>query len=233
MMVGISIAVSACSVGNLASQPPLPQQSASPILQVRVEPSPSPNSSIRAIDFANFVYPAKPSFSYGRKSFKLQHGKYDGDKMHDPLLLAFVGHGDVTGDGVEEAIVVIEVSIRGSAIPHIVYIYTAEGRSPRLLWAFETGDRGDGGLRQAYTENGQLVIELYGKDKLVGKNLYESDPLASVGVCCPKLFTRARYGWQGNRFQQEGKEEVLPNPEGHGTPVMTPYKPSLVALRGI
>src|SRR5205814_113650 len=99
------------------------------------------------IDFANFTYPAKPMFSYGRKSFTLQHGKYDGDQAHDSLLLAFVGYSDVTGDGIEEAIVILEVSLKGTAIPHIVYIYTAQGDSPKLLWAFETGDRGDGGLR--------------------------------------------------------------------------------------
>jgi len=216
-IVGVSVASSACSVGNLASQRPSSQPSAAPTPQGTVKLSPSLNSSIRAIDFANFIYPAKPAFSYGRKSFKLEHGKYDGDKTHDPLLLAFVGYGDVTGDGVEEAMVVLEVSLRGTAIPHIVYIYTAQGESPKLLWAFETGDRGDGGLRQAYAENGRLVIELYGKDKLVGKNLYKSDPFALEGACCPKLFTRARYRWQVDYFQQEGKEEVLPNPEGHGS----------------
>lgn len=225
-IVGVSVAISACSVGDLLSQRSSPQLSASPTPQATVKLSRSLNSSIRAIDFGNFTYPAKPSFSYGKKSFKLQNGKYDGDKTHDPLLLAFVGYGDVTSDGVEEAMVVVEVSVRGSAIPHIVYIYTVEGTSPRFLWAFETGDRGDSGLRQAYAENGRLVIELYGKDKLIGENLYESDPLASGGVCCPKVFTRARYSWQGGHFQQGGKEEVLPNPEGHGTPVMTPYKPS-------
>lgn len=226
VIVGISVAVPACSVGKLESQQPSSQPSASPTAQAIVKSSPSLSSSIRDIDFANFTYPAKPAFSYGRKSFKLQHGRYESDKSQDPLLLAFVGYGDVTGDGVEEAVVVLEVSLRGTAIPHIVYIYTAQSGSPKLLWAFQTGDRGDGGLRQAYAENGGLVIDLYGKDKLIGKNLYESDPFALEGVCCPKLFTRARYRWQGDHFQQEGKEEVLPNPEGHGTPVMTPYRPS-------
>ena len=226
VIVVISVAISACSVGNLASQGPSSQLSASPTPQPTVNSSPSVNSPIRAVDFANFAYPANPAFSYGRKSFKLQHGRYDGDKTHDPLLLAFVGYGDVKSDGLEEAMVIIEVSVRGSAIPHIVYVYAMESGTPKLLWAFETGDRGDGGLRQAYAENGRLVIELYGKDKLIGKNLYESNPFALEGVCCPKLFTRARYRWQGDHFQQEGKEEVLPNPEGHGSLVMTRYHPS-------
>jgi len=76
-----------------------------------------------------------------------------------------------------------------------------------------------------YSERGGLVVELYGKDKLIGKSLYNSDPYATEGLCCPKFFTRARYKWQGDHFQQEEKEEVLPNPEGHGSIMMTPYHP--------
>jgi hypothetical protein len=224
-IVGVSAATSACSTGNLASEGPSSQPNASPTSQATVALSPSLNPSIRAIDFANFAYPAKPEFSYGRNGFKLAHGKYAGDKTHDPLLLASVGYGDVTGDGREEAMVILGVSLRGSAIPHIVYIYTAQGESQKLLWAFETGDRGDGGLRQAYAESGQLVVELYGKNKLTGKNLYQSDPFTLEGACCPKFFTRARYRWQDDHFQQEEKEEVLPNPEGHGSLVMARYHP--------
>jgi hypothetical protein len=226
VIFGVSIAVSACSIGNLASQRSSSQPSGSPTVQVGVEPSPSPNGSVRAIDFANFAYPAKPVFSSGMKTLQLKGGKYEGDKTHDPVILASIAYGDVTDDGVEEALVVLGISVRGTAIPHVVYIYTAESGSPRLLWVFETGDRGDGGLRQASAENGRLVIELYGKDKLVGKNLYKSDPFALEPACCPKFFTRARYRWQGDHFQQEGKEELLPNPEGHGSLVMTRYHPS-------
>ncbi len=224
-ILSIGGAVSACSLGNPGSQQPWSQQSG-PTPQAIVNSSATVNSTIRDVDFANLTYPAKPEFSYGRRSFKLQHGRYEGDRGHDPLILASIAYGDVTGDGVEEAIVVIEVSIRGTAIPHIVYIYTAQSASPNLLWAFETGDRGDGGLRQAYAENGKLVVELYGKDKLIGKNLYDSDPFASEGVCCPKFFTRARYRWQGAHFRQEGKAEVLPNPETHGSLIMPNYGPA-------
>lgn len=36
-----------------------------------------------------------------------------------------------------------------------------------MIWDFDTGGRADGGLRQVYAEDGQLVIELYGKDRVV------------------------------------------------------------------
>jgi hypothetical protein len=194
---------------------------------VRVAPTPSVSdtSSVRAIDFANFVYPAERVFSTGIKSLALKNGRYDGNKTHDPVILASVAYGDVTSDGTDEALVILEISVRGTAIPHVAYVYTRESEAVKLLWAFQTGDRGDGGLRQIYPEGGRLVVELYGKDKLIGKNLYESDPYAAEGVCCPKFFTRARYSWQAGHFYQEGKEEVLPNPEGDAPLVMTPYKP--------
>src|SRR5882672_195235 len=85
---GVSIVVSACSVGNLASQQPSSQPSASPTAQAIFKSSPSLSSSIRDIDFGNFTYPAKPAFSDGRKSFRLQHGRSESDKTHDPVILA-------------------------------------------------------------------------------------------------------------------------------------------------
>lgn len=223
-LLGISVSTAACTTGDTMSEQPASQASASPTPPVEIEPSPFLDSPIRTIDFANFTYPAKSLFSDGMKSFRLQLGRYEGDQNHDPVILASLAYGDVTGDAVEEAMVVLGVSVRGTAIPHAVYIYTLQNETPELLWAFQTGDRGDGGLRQVYVENGRLVIELYGKDKLIGKNLYESDPYEAEGVCCPKFFTRARYTWQDVRFKQEGSEELLPNPEGHGSLVMARYR---------
>jgi hypothetical protein len=180
-------------------------------------------SSIQSIDFGNFTYPAAPDFS--AEQWSLKNGKYEGDSFRDPVVLASIAYGDVTGDGSDEAFIILEISVRGTAIPHVVYIYAEQRGNPKLLWSFSTGDRGDGGLRRVYSERGELIVELYGKDRLIGKPLYTSDPYATEGICCPKFFTRARYKWQGDHFQQDEKEEVLPNPEAHGSIMMTPYRP--------
>lgn len=137
-----------------------------------------------------------------------------------PVSLPYLSYGDVTGDEAEEAMVVFFENVKGTAIPYYVYVYTLKKGSPKLLWSFETGDRADGGLRQAYAENGELVIELYGNGKVIGGDLYAEDGTTG-GDCCPTHFTRARYQWQGNRFQQKGKEEILSNPVG-GAPVVMP-----------
>lgn len=211
----------ACSTGDAVSQRASPQVSASPAPRAEVEPSPGLSSPIRSIDFANFTYPAKPVFSDARKSFTLQNGKFKGRGDDDPVGLVYLAYGDATGDGDEEAMVVLNMSVRGSAIPYVTYIYTLKDAKPKLLWAFSTGDRADGGLRQEYAEDGELVIELYGKGKIVGGDLYAEDGMTG-GDCCPTHFTRARYQWQGNRFLQKGEEEILSNPVG-GAPVVMPH----------
>ena len=133
----------------------------------------------------------------------------------------FLTYGDMTGDGVEDAAVAIGISIRGSAIPDYVYIYTIVNGSPtpKAIWDFETGDRGDGGLRNVYGENGQLVIELFGKNRTVGNDLY----LGDEPLCCPSSFTKTFYHWNGTTFERI-RSEVVPNPTQDAAPVMATYR---------
>jgi hypothetical protein len=227
--VGTFALVVACSTGR--SNHPLPAitRDTPPVARkVTTDKQSHSNQFVRSIDFANFSFPWPHDLGDSKKTFKLRDGELkptrDKKGMVDEMgvTLASIVYGDLTKDGVEEAIVVLSIITGGSAIPHAVYIYGWHNDGPKLLWAFATGDRGAGGLRQAYAENGQLVVELYGKDKLIGKKLFGME----MGVCCPKVFTRARYDWRGNKFRPQGAGETLPNPEGHGSPVMQPYRPS-------
>lgn len=113
---------------------------------------------------------------------------------------------------------VISIANRGSAILHHVYVFTIENRRPKLLWSFETGDRADGGIRQIYAQQGQLVVELFGKDRIIGKELFKGDE----PLCCPKSYTQTRYRWTDKKFDQVSAE-VLPNPQGNVRPVMELY----------
>jgi hypothetical protein len=218
----INVATAACSTGDAVSQKPSPQVSTSPTPRMEVEPSYPLNSSIRSIDFASFTYPATPIYSKGAKSFTLQNGKYqgrlnDGADIPYPVSLVYLIYGDVTGDGAEEAMAILFENVKGTAIPYYVYIYTLEKGSPKLLWAFETGDRADRGLRQVYAENGELVIEQF----------FNPDPIIGKCPACPTHFTRRRYEWGGNSFRQKGKKEVLPNPTpmSPASPIMPRYSP--------
>ena len=113
---------------------------------------------------------------------------------------------DVTGDGADEAIVVLKIETGGGAIPQIAYVFEWKGGKPELIWPFRTGDRADGGLKDLRSENGELVIELYGQDRFVlgqtetGKITGDEEQL-----CCPLFFTRSFYKWNGKNFLMQRK----------------------------
>jgi hypothetical protein len=168
-------------------------------------------ASIRSVDFSDFTFtwtsglrlPGEP------RTFRLKGGEAPRTEYDLGVGLTGVTYGDVTGDGVEEAIVNLSIHTGGSSMPNSLYIYTIRRHRPRLLWAFETGDRADGGLRRIYPEDGTLVVELYGEGTRVGGKLYGTE---NAPACCAKSVTRTRYRWSGRKFQQVGKSEVFPNP---------------------
>jgi hypothetical protein len=116
---------------------------------------------------------------------------------------------DVTGDGREEAIVILYAEMGGTESSEDVFIYSLRHGRPVLLWKFWTGDRADGGLVRLYAENGQLVVELAGKNKFIGSD-YFGDDGTSNGDCCPTLITRSKYQWARGAFRRRGRLEVLP-----------------------
>ena len=193
------------------NQPPgLAQSGTSPLPAPSVEPNRSSpaQSPIRSVDFENFTYQQIES----RRTFTLIDGRQPTE--NDPMSLVDVVYGDVTGDEEEEAMVVQSQSTRGTAIPFFVYIYTMERDRVRPIWSFHAGERGDGGLRQISAVNGELFIELYGRDRVVnGGTSSEED---NVGVCCPRFYTRSRYEWRGRRFRLKEKEGALPLQGGAG-----------------
>ncbi|MEO8574588.1 MAG: hypothetical protein ABI481_11510 [Pyrinomonadaceae bacterium] len=118
---------------------------------------------------------------------------------------------DVTGDGQDEAIVILKVETTGNAIPQLVYIYEWKDDKPEPVWNFRTGDRADGGLKDMRIEiaemgNTVLVVELYGQDRFL---LGETETGKVTGdeeqLCCPTYFTRTFYKWNGRNFLMQGK----------------------------
>lgn len=111
---------------------------------------------------------------------------------------------DITGDGQDEAIVILKVETTGAAIPQFVYIYEWKDDKPELLWYFRTGDRADGGLKDLRFENGELVVELYGQDRfLLGEVETNKITGDEEQLCCPTFFTRTTYKWNGSNFHMQ------------------------------
>lgn len=171
-------------------------------------------------DFSNFVY----SLEDGRK-IKLKDGrsvrqpKKNGLTNEVETYLQSVVYEDVTNDGIEDAIVVIGIVTGGSATPHHIFLYGLNSGPPKLLWTFVSGDRADGGLRKVYSADGALIVELYGRDRVIGGNLYKGDE----GTCCPKWFTRTRYIWMNKNFAELGAPELHPNPDTTATVLMREF----------
>jgi len=219
-LFGIIALLAACTTCLSSHPSPAMTENSSLVSQqVAIERQALSNQAIRSVDFANFTFPWLRELGDSRKTFTLRSGEltptHNKSGVVDEMGVALqsILYGDVTADGGEEAMVVLTMVTGGSAIPHAIYIYALEDGKPKLLWGFSTGDRAEGGLRRVYPEKGQLVIERY-------------SPVNSKGDCCPTLFTRARYRWQDKHFEPGGQEEGLPNPEGHGSPLMDAYRSS-------
>lgn len=157
---------------------------------------------IRSVDFYNFTYPLPKGLidpTDRKKTFKLRQGELpptrfaDGHINEMGIFLEKLTYGDVTGDDTEEAILFISILTGGSAIPGMIYVYTMHNNQPKLLWNSATGDRADDGFRNAFAENGQLVVELF-------------SPIGKKGDCCPTQYTRIVYEWQKSRFKPKQKQ---------------------------
>lgn len=113
---------------------------------------------------------------------------------------------DVTGDGDDEAVVILKIETGGSAIPQIAHIFSWKDGRPELIWPFRTGDRADGGLKNVFPEGGNLVVELYGQDRfLLGQTETGRIGEDIEQICCPTHFTRSVYKWNGKNFLLQGK----------------------------
>lgn len=197
------------------------------------------NSPLAKIDFKNYTYPLPRGWQNPDGSdLTLVNGKLDPvsadtDLGMDPGQAATaksqrrIGasyvttrYFDATGDGQDEAIVILKIETTGSAFPQIVYIYTYKDDKPELIWYFRTGDRADGGLKDLRPENGELVVELYGQDRfLLGETETARITNDYEQICCPTFFTRSVYKWNGKNFLMQGKRLTFSTIEPSAKPV--------------
>lgn len=208
-----ALLLSACGVTD-----PLPSSLHAADSVTPSAPTPSPTASapdtpMRRVDFRNFTFDWYPDWAdvpaTGKKII-LKDGSmnldFDHGKEPRKFILTQLSYADLTGDGAEEAIIVIATINSGSDRPFLIFVYTLAGERPRRLWVYETGDRSNYGYRAASVSDGQLLLELY-KPKIVeyeGKqhNLSQSD-----------TFIRNYYKWDGATFAKIRTEESPIGPE--------------------
>ena len=185
----------------------------------------STTSPLGSFDFKNFTYPLPRGWQNPDGTdltlvdgHRMPVSKFIDEEMEDEekaeaRALRRIGmshvttkYFDITGDGQDEAIVILKVETTGNAIPQLVYIYEWKDGQPQLLWNFRTGDRADGGLKDMRAENGEFVVELFGQDRFL---LGETETGKITGdeeqLCCPIYFTRTFYKWNGRDFLMQRK----------------------------
>jgi hypothetical protein len=222
-------------------QPTVSASPAHPNLQAQIldDRFRSTSSPLASIDFKNYSYPLPHGWQNPDGSdLTLTNGKLDPvsadtdlgmdpDEAAEAKSQRRIGGSymttrffDVTGDGDDEAFVIIKIETTGSAIPQIVYVYTWKQDKPELIWYFRTGDRADGGLKDIRPENGDLVLELYGQDRfLLGEAETSKITDDYEQICCPTFFTRSLYKWNGKSFQMQGKRLTFSVADPNAPPV--------------
>ena len=201
---------------SVSPTPPFPNLQKE-ILDERFKTSSSP---LAAVDFKNFSYPLPRGWQNPDGSdLTLVNGRVDPVSKHidedmadeekiEARAMRRIGMSyvvtrflDATGDGQDEAVVILKVETTGNAIPQLVYVYEWKDGAPQLLWNFRTGDRADGGLKDIRTENGNVVVELFGQDRfLLGQTETGKITGDEEQLCCPIYFTRTTYKWNGKSF---------------------------------
>ncbi len=173
------------------------------------------NSAFSKTDFANFTFELPQNWRNEEAKITLENGKRPMSKDKIGMMLREVKYDELTGDNSEEAIVILGIITGGMTNLNAVYIFTLANNQPKLLWNFETGDRGDGGLKDVYADNNDLIIELYGKGRYVfrQKETLKVEEEYDFDVCCPINFTKTHYKFNGRDFTIKGKWESLPLPE--------------------
>jgi len=172
-------------------------------------PEPKVNSEIRKFDFKNFTFPWTKEQG-APDLFTLKGGEKESVGDESGASLGNIEYGDVTNDHQEEAMISIYPITGGNCSCHMVYIYTLRNKMPKLLWSFDTWDRAEGGFKRAYSEKGELVVELFGDDRFEnGEWQFDIAEGKFNGLCCPTTFTRIQFHWDGKKFVPTGKREVF------------------------
>ena len=163
-------------------------------------------AGVRRIDFRNFKYKGDGEnirVARGRGTYK-SAGDLNFAYTIDSVKVVY---GDVTGDGREEAVVVLYYDGGGTGWFSRGFLFAARKGRLALLATFEGGDRADGGIREVSIKGGVLSVQRNELERLNG---------VISGLCCPVYWVTTDYRLDGRRlvpFGEPRKVEAGPDSE--------------------
>jgi hypothetical protein len=148
-------------------------------------------TTIQQVDFKNLTYPVEGKPVRMHKG----EGEYISRRDRDESFSAEVDkivYGDLTGDGKDEAAVVIHYRGSGSGSFDDGFIYTLKNGRPQLLTTFKGGDRADGSIADVKIQGGLLIVERFAPEE------------PGSGLCCPKYIDTTKYRWSREALVRVG-----------------------------
>jgi hypothetical protein len=162
-----------------------------------------PANDIRQVDFKNFTY--RLEWENEKEIIHLRDGgrvRADGAETG----LQRITYGDLTGDGVEEAIILLRgTNTRISRTLDEVFIYTLKGGKVMALAHFEGGRRGDYILSV-----GSLGSNFKVEDRL----LILDQAILREGEHVPTQYYTIKYRWNGIQMAEVERSCLKPLSEG-------------------
>ncbi len=159
-------------------------------------------SSIRQVRFKNFTFTRQK----GAEAIQFHDGKYVGERGHNYFLMR-IAYGDLTGDGNEEAIILLRgQNTLVSRTLDELFIYRLKNGRATLLTNFEGGKRGDyilsiGSLGSNFkVENNVLIID-------------QAVALEGDNDCIPTRYYTIKYRWNGSQMVEVDRTDLKPIPE--------------------
>lgn len=169
------------------------------------------DSDIRKIDFRNFAYPDEVIVKNGRLDLS------EKSPFKTPSRLEYtvedIWYADFTNDAKEDALIDLTTFAGGgsSIYMHGFHLYSLRKGKAHLLWRISTGSEADCGLKEVWTENTKLILEVFGKCHIEKDSMQSEDYDTDVNT---KNYTNFTFGWNGQKFVQE-KLTVLPFTENN------------------
>ncbi|MEZ4369046.1 MAG: hypothetical protein R2939_22605 [Kofleriaceae bacterium] len=163
-------------------------------------------SPLVAVDWANRTYELTLLEGEGELPYPVVDGVYeDGDPdggFHERVEVEVLGYGDLTSDGVEEAILRVTYASSDLDAFDTLFVFGAAPGGARVLGRIAGGKAGHGGIAAARVVDGALRLER--------RHAEDGD-----GACCPTHHRHERWRWDGRFFvEDEAARRLAPVPAG-------------------